>query len=145
MQNKPTSLLIIANAHEALIFEKSGPKNNFDLKLVSELEAELDSNHEKPTRTFNSTGKIRHGVEPRTDRRKVERHKFAEEISKTSFDLETAKPYDHLILMGSHKMLQEIEDCLRPQLKAKISHKLAKDPLEFNSNELKEYVAKNCA
>lgn len=139
---KQTAFLVIANSHEAKIFEKIGDKK-FDLNLICEITADLDSNHEKPGRTFNSTGSIRHGIEPHTDRRQVEKHKFAEKISETLFELDKEKHCDGLILMASHKVLEEIDKTLSHQLKQKITHKLAKDLIEFRDNELKEYLEKN--
>lgn len=136
---KPISLVVIADSQEAKIFEKIGDKE-FDLNLISELKADLDSNHEKPGRTFNSTGSLRHGIEPHTDRRQVEKHKFAEKISETLFELEKAKHVDGLILLASHKVLEEIRKTLDHQLQTKITHKLAKDLIEYTPNELKEYL-----
>lgn len=136
---KSTSLLIIANAHEAKIFEKIGDKI-FDLNLLKEINAELDSNHEKPGRTFNSTGYIRHGIEPHTDRREVERHKFAAEISHFATELEKTNHYDGIIVIASHKILAELEATLDNQLQKKITHRLAKDLHEFSNTELKKYL-----
>lgn len=136
---KPISLLVIANAHEAKIFEKVGHEK-ITLNFICNIEAELDSNHEKAGRTFNSTGSIRHGIEPHTDRRQVEKHEFAKKISKTLEELEKETYFDGLILMASHKMLEEIDNSLNHQLKEKITHKLAKDLTEYTTEEIKEYL-----
>ena len=141
--NNKTSLVVIADSHNAKFFEKIGDQN-FDLKFVCALEAELDFDHEKAGRTFNSTGSIRHGIEPHTDRRQVEKHDFAEKISDKLLEIEKEKPVDGLILMASHKVLEEIEKTLNDQLKKKVTHKLAKNLIEFSNDELKEYLEKNC-
>lgn len=140
--NKSISLLVIADSHEAKIFEKIGDKN-FDLHLVSKLEAELDSDHEKPGRTFNSSGSVRHAIEPHTDRRQVEKHKFAEKISHTLIELEKVNRFDGLIILASHKMLAELDHVLSDQLKHKITHRLAKDLIDFTTTDLKEYLEKH--
>ena len=140
--NKSISLLVIADSQEAKIFEKIGDKN-FDLHFISKIEAELDSNHEKPGRTFNSTGSIRHAIEPHTDRRQVEKHKFAEKISHALVELEKEKHFEGFILLASNKMLEELDHTLSEQLKHKITHKLAKDLIEFSTADLKEYLEKH--
>ena len=140
--NKSISLLVIADSHEAKFFEKIGNKN-FDLHLISKIEAELDTNHEKLDSTFNSTGFIRHSVEPHTDRRQVEKHRFAEKISHALIELEKGRKFEGLILLASHKMLAELDHVLADQLKRKITHRLAKDLIDFTTANLKEYLEKH--
>lgn len=142
--NKPTSLLVVADSHNAKIFEKIGAKV-FDLNLICEMEAELDSGHEKLGRSFNSTGSIRHAIEPHTDRRQVEKHDFAKRISDKLLEIEKEKHCDSLILIASHKVLEEIEETLNDQLKKKVTNKLAKNLIEFTHNELKEYIENSLA
>jgi len=139
---KLASLVVTADSQQAKIFEKIGDKK-FDLNLICKIEAELDSNHEKPGRSFNSTGSLRHAIEPHTDRRQVERHKFAEKISHTLMTLEKERHFDELILIAPHKIMEEIEKTLNNQLKQKIPHKLTKNLVEFTDNEIIEYLEKN--
>lgn len=140
--NKLTSLVVVANSHKAKIFEKIGHKT-FDLNLIYEIEADLDSDHEKPGRSFNSTGSLRHAIEPHTDRRLVEKHKFAEKISHNLQELEKTKSIDGLILIASHKILEEIEKTLGNHLKQKITQQFAKNLLEFTNAEIKNYLSEN--
>lgn len=140
--NKPTSLVVVADSHEAKIFEKIGHKI-FDFNLICKIEADLDSNHEKPGRSFNSTGSLRHAIEPHTDRRLVEKHKFAEKISHTLQELEKTKSVDGLILIASHKVLEEIEKTLGNHLQHKVTHQVAKNLLEFTDAEIKSYLSEN--
>ena len=135
-----TSLIVVASAHQVEIFERVGTADKFNLNLVSKFDAELDSNHEKPDRTFNSVGVLRHGVEPHTDRRDVEIHKFVEKIAINLLELDKTKKYDDLILIASHQIISELEKNLHHHLKEKISHKLAKDLVKFDASELKKYL-----
>lgn len=141
MNKKEITFLVIASSQQARIFEKIGDKNH--LNLISEVTAELDSNHEKPGRTFGSMNSLRHGIEPRTDRREVERHKFAKQIFETLLELEKEKTADKLILVASHKMLPEIEQALNAPLTQKVSQKLAKDLDKFTDAEVTEYLKNN--
>ena len=146
-----TSLVVVADSKKARIFEKIGHKKNnkkFDLNIICEIDAELDSQHEKPGRTFNSIGSLsmgslRHAIEPHTDRRQVEKHKFAEKISNNLAELEKDISFDSLILIASHKVLEEIEKTLTDQLGQKTTHKLAKNLVAFADNEIKEYLENN--
>lgn len=131
------SVLVLASSQEARIFAKIGDKN--ELNLLKEIKAELDTNHEKPGRTYNSSNPLRHAVEPHTDRREVERHHFAKKISETLTELEKAKPFDKLLLVASHKMLQEIGQSLDDHLSQKLIQKLAKDLSKFTNAEIQEY------
>ena len=135
-------LLVVADSHKAKIFEKTG-KKKCNLNLVCELEADLDSNHEKLGRSFNRIGPLRHAIEPNTDRRQVEKHKFAEKIMHTLEELEKEKRYDGLVLLASYKILEQIGKTINHQLKQKISHKLAKNLSNLTDGELKEYLDKN--
>lgn len=105
-----------------------------------QVEAELDSNHEKRDTSFGSASSPRHGVEPHTDRRDVEKHKFAEKISHALEELEKTKPCDDLVLVASHKILEEIQETLSHHLKQKITHKLAKNLVQMSFTEIKEYL-----
>ncbi len=139
---KSHSLLIIADSHSAKIFNKIGDKT-FDLELISTLVADLDEVHKQPQRVQDSMGSSRHAIEPRTDRREVERHGFAQKISDNLFELhKTNNDADGLIIIASHKLLQEIEDVLPNNLKSKITFKLAKDLMQFSDIELKEHLIK---
>lgn len=144
MNNKKISLIVVADAHEAKIFEKIGHKV-FELNLISRIEAELDTNHEKRDSTHGGVGASRSGVEPHTDRRDVEKQKFASEISKHLSELKKQKTFDNLILVASHKILQDVEQSLSNELAKKVSNKLAKNLLEFKNHEIKEYIEKNYA
>jgi protein required for attachment to host cells len=139
---KLTSLIVVADSQKAKIFAKTGHKKS-EFNLICDIDAELDVTHDKPGRTFNSTGSIRHAIEPHTDRRQVEKHDFATKISKTLFDMNKEQPCDDLILLASHKMLQELEDTLSNELKQKVTHKLAKNLIEFNNDEIREYIAEH--
>jgi len=138
---KPISLIAIASSQTAKIFEKIGSKK-FDFNLICEMEAVLDSNHEKPGRAFNSVT-LRHGIEPHTNRRQVEKHQFATKISQTLAGLNSKNHYDDLVIMGSHKMLEELEKTLNMPLKQKMAHRIPKDIVGFTNNDIKKYIGQS--
>ncbi len=130
-------LIVIANSHQAKIFSRI---NETKLHPLVELEAELDSNHEKPGVSFSRVGTLRHSIEPHTDRRKVERHQFAEKIAEALEEFDKTKSYNGLILLASHQVLSEIEKSLSHNLQQKLVKKMAKDLLEIEDKELEKYL-----
>lgn len=141
---KSVNYVVVANAQEAKIFEKIGNKV-FELNLILELAAELDSNHEKRTTSFNSIGNVGHGIEPHTDRRDVEKQKFAKKISESLEKIINQNQHEGVILIASHKMMNFLENSFSKHLQNKIAHKLSKDIAEFKNHEIKEYLEKNLA
>lgn len=141
MSKKVTSFLVLADSHQAKIYQKVGDKE-FNLFLIHTLKADLDSNHEKMTSTFNSTGAIRHGVEPHTDRREVEHQKFARAIANYLEDEDKKGHIEGLIIIASHQMMEYIEKTLSKHLHQKILHKLSKDIVKLTDLEVKEYLEK---
>lgn len=143
MQKKILWVLAV-NAHKAKIFEKNYKTADGEkpvLRLIHEAEAELDTNHEKPTSTHNSSGTLRHGVEPHTDRRDVEKQKFAAQISKTLENAENNHQFESLILLASPQMLGILEKSLDARIQNKITQKLPKNILDFKPHEIEEYLA----
>ena len=139
---KSVSIVTIADSQKARIFEKIGHQD-FELNLLSELEANKDDYHEKPGRSFNRFGKMRHAIEPHTDRRDVERRTFAEKISGMLNQLQEVKNADRLILLTSHQLLEDLDEVLSEELQKKISHKFTKDLSKFTNSEVKDYLEKN--
>ena len=106
--------IVIVNAHHAKIFSKVfklAGKNNASFDLLTELEAELDTNHEKPDRSFESVGTARHGVVPHTDRRDVEKQQFAKKVYEYLKIAENKNQFEDLILVASPRMMEMMKEC----------------------------------
>lgn len=135
--------IIATNSHTAKFFEIIGSGENSDPKLVLELAAELDSNHEKSGRTFNSAGNARHGIEPHTDRREVEKRRFAEEISTNLTKSERDNRFEKLILLASPKMLGILSELLDNKVSHKIISKSPVNIADLSAHEVKNYLKNN--
>lgn len=134
------NLVIVANAHHAKFFSKIRTDGKIKLEMVHDLEAELDTNHEKAGRTFNSNNSIRHGVEPHTDRRDVEKEKFARDIAAFLHEAQNQDLFEELTLLASPKMLGFLEKVLEKRIQDKIVEKFAKNIAELDDNEIREYL-----
>lgn len=132
--------IVIANAHHAKIFSKDGKRLKSELALVEALEADLDTNHEKPGRTFNSTGSLRHGVEPHTDRRDVEKEQFARKIFDFVKTGEKANRFQSLMLIASPRMLEMLNKVFDKDLQKKVTQSLTKNITDLSVFEVKEYL-----
>lgn len=136
---KTTTWIASINSHAAKFFERTEAETS-DPKLVLELAAELDSNHEKPGRTFNSVGSVRHGIEPHTDRRDVEKQKFAEQISKSLTNAEKENCFGKLILLASPKMLGILDKILDKKVQSKIISKSAINVTGLDAHGIRKYL-----
>ena len=141
---KKNILIIVANSHKAIIFKKEFQSNLDNHKiatliLIKELRAELDELHEKPGRTFNSTGKIRHGVEPHTDRRDIEKQNFANKIIENI----QKESCDEIIIFAADKMLNILTNGFTKEISNKIKNKINKNILDFKMTEMREYILRN--
>lgn len=138
--NELKNWIVLANAHHAKIFAKTGKKNSPVFTFVSHLEAELDTMHEKPGRTKDRVGSNHHAIEPHTDRRDVENQKFARQIYDFVKNGEKQNQFKGLILVASPRMLDCINQTLDDELQKKVQEKLMKNIVDFSENEIKEYL-----
>lgn len=139
--NELKNWIVLANAHHAKIFARTGKKNSPVFTFISQLEAELDTVHEKPGRTKDRVGSNHHAIEPHTDRRDVEHQKFARQIYDVVKNAEKEKQFTGLILVASSHMLECINDVFDDELQKKVKDKLMKNIVDFSEKEVKEYLS----
>lgn len=139
MKKLITTWIVVADSHKAFLFKKTNSQKS-DLALIHQLKAELDENHNQPGRTFNSTGKVRHSIEPHTDPRDVEKYNFAHLISGFLDDIFKHTSFDNLILIAPPKILGMIDKELAKQIHKKLTHKLSKDIVDMKLNDMHHYV-----
>lgn len=138
--NEAESWIIVANAQRAKFFAKNGKHLKSTLDFIEEIETDLDSNHEKPGRTFNSTGSLRHAIEPHTDRREIEKEHFARKIYEYIKNAERENRFQGLILLASPKMLEMIQKVFDKELQKKVQHSITKNITDLSGVEVREYL-----
>jgi protein required for attachment to host cells len=138
------SWVVTVNYHHAKIFSKIAKDKNVSVELVQELQAELDSTHETPGRTFNRVGYARHKIEPHTDRRDVENKDFATKIVQILQEAKKQNRFESFILIAPPKMMPILEKMLDKNLENLLSQKIAKNMVNLEANEIKDRVKKYC-
>lgn len=109
--------------------------------MIERLEADLDDFHEKPGRSFEPVGDLRHGMKPSTDRREVEKQGFIKELDeKLNKNIEN---FDKLAIFAPDKMLSDLKKGLSKATQGKIFKTFNKNLLDFKDNELEKYVVEH--
>lgn len=137
MTNSNVTWISVAGAHKSYLFEK---KAGSEISLIEEIHANLDEEHEKPGRTFNSLGSTRHAIEPHTDRREVERQDFSKKILENLSEGSKQNKFTKLILIAEPKMLGILKEHLDKNLATKLQHSFPKNLAEMEIHEIKEHV-----
>lgn len=137
MNKNTITWVVVADAHSARIFSKIKKE---PLALIHQLSADLDFEHKKPGRTFNSTGSLRHAVEPHTDPKDVEKQHFVEKIIPILKSASNNNEFEDLILVASPKMLGILGNNLGEQLTKKLVAKLDKNITSMKDGEIEDYL-----
>ena len=141
--NKHVTYIIVADSHSARIFSKLNKKS--PLELLHQLVADLDlKEHKKPTKTYSNDGTLRHGVEPHTDPREVEKQHFAHEIINFIDHALKQNEFEDLILVAPPKMLGFLSNDLGEQLSKRVIKKIDKNITEMKIDELEKYLKNHC-
>lgn len=131
--------IIIADSHKALLFKKTNEQTS-EPTLIHTLEAQLDIFHSHPGRTFNSTGNLRHAVEPHTDPRELEKLDFAHDIYEMLDDVNKHSQLDNLVIIAPPKLIGMIDNDLDKQIHKKLTHKVSKDIMNLQIHEMQAYI-----
>ena len=123
MTNLNGTWIAVVGGHKSYLFEKT---KKAEISLIQEIHADLDEQHEKPGRTFNSTGNTRHAIEPHTDRREVERQDFSKRILENLSEGLKQNKFEKLILIAEPKMLGILNQHLDKNLASKIQESFPK-------------------
>ncbi|MCE3254865.1 MAG: uncharacterized protein K0R25_359 [Rickettsiaceae bacterium] len=130
--------IAVIGAHKAYFFKRTIATKP---TLIEEIEAELDREHEKPGRTFDSMGAGRHAVEPHTDYHQIEKQEFATKILEVLSNGSRHNKFEKLILIADPKMLGIINNHLDKDLASKVQESFPKNFAEMEIREIEEHIA----
>lgn len=135
---KITTWLLLANGTEARLVCSEGRAGD-----LRELDAHLPEGPNrpareimanKPGRTYDSFGKGRHGMEPRSDPRALESHRFLSQVADRINQAAGRDAFDRLVLIAPPKALgvlrQELGGKAREKLIDQRDKDLTKIPLQ---------------
>lgn len=97
---------------------------------------------DRPGRSLDSsrTG-ARHAMEPDTDPRRVEQHRFAALIARALAAAEASGRFDELVLVAEPRMLGELRQALPERVAARVSREIGKDLAGLDAPELEGRLA----
>lgn len=143
MRTKRTWIVIADGAH-ARVFETWGSVYKLspveDMKMDSDLRPTQDNLTERPGRTNESVGPMRHAIEPATDPRRELKRSFAQNFAKRLDQRYNAKAFDRFVLVAPPRTLGDLRMALSPALRAALQAEVAKDLVKTPQLEIGDHL-----
>jgi protein required for attachment to host cells len=149
MAKKPVTWIVIADGHRARVFLQEGPGMSLspsaEPEMTHALPASRDIVSDRPGRSQESAGTVRHAIEPRVDWHRHEKQLFAQEIAKKIASGAARKAFERLVLVAPPQMLGDLRSALPQHVKAMVVAEVAKDltqvPMQEIAGHLEELSA----
>ncbi len=136
----PRIWVLIADGATARIVSDSGEGRTLasvdDVQLEGNNQPDRDLAADRPGRVFDRAGAGRHGMEPKTDPRRVEHERFAREIIEALGLAKQQDRYDRLVLVAPPKMMGDLRGLLPPAIAETVSCELTKDLTKISIHDL---------
>ena len=143
MRSKRTWIVIADGAH-ARVFETWGSVSKLtpveDMRMDGDLRPTHDILTERPGRTNESVGPMRHAIQPATDPRRELKRSFAQSLAKRLDQRLNAKSFDRFVLVAPPKTLGDLRTALSPALRAALHAELAKDLVKTPQIEIRDHL-----
>ena len=137
--------ILIADAAHARILETSGsgkplvPVPAFTMSQAFPPSRELGS--ERPTRTHDSLGDSRHGVEAHSDPRRELMRKFATLVVEKLEAAMATHAFDRLIIVAPPAMLGDLRKALTKPLIQRVVAEIDKDLVKVADHDMRAHLA----
>lgn len=137
--------ILIADGHEAKVFERHGPQSELAPVADMTMAADLPPNHEiqddRPGRSFESSCPTRHAMESRVDPHRELKRELARGIAeKLDLALRDHR-FDRLAIVAPPATLGDLRRALSQHLKGKVAAELAKDLVHVPHHDLPTHLA----
>jgi protein required for attachment to host cells len=143
MKAKRTWIIIADGAH-ARVFETRGSVKKLtpveDMTMDGDHRATHDILTERPGRTNESVGPMRHAIEPATDPRRELKRSFAQSVADRLERRYTDKSFDRFVLVAPPKTLGDLRSALSPALRAALHGEVAKDLVKTPQIEISDHL-----
>ncbi|MEZ5923677.1 MAG: host attachment protein [Hyphomicrobiaceae bacterium] len=128
--------ILVADASRSKVYEHRGPGHGLEavagLAMATEHRKSSEIGSDKPGRSFESVGAVRHAVEPHSDPARIEEQRFAASLLERLNQEAAAKRFDRLVLVAPPTMLGDLRAALpsgiAPLVMATIDKDLTKIP-----------------
>ncbi|NKB16242.1 MAG: host attachment protein [Sphingomonadales bacterium] len=137
--------VLIADAGRARVLENRGPGTGMrgveGLELENETLPSRELGRDRPARTFDSEGKGRHAIDPKTDPHREQKRDFARTLAALLEEALKEGSYDRLVIAAPPPFLGDLRDALPPAVRAVVSSEIVKDLTKVPVPELQSHVA----
>jgi protein required for attachment to host cells len=97
---------------------------------------------DRPGRSLDSShAGQRHAMEPDTDPRRVELHRFVQHLARELEAASSAAAFDSLVLVAAPRVLGELRSVLPPSVAGRVEQEVAKDLAGFDLKDLEKHLA----
>lgn len=142
MPDRADLWIVIADGEHARIV---APADDRALHTVASLDSATaaskasDLVSDRPGRTFESAGPMRHGYEPKSDPKDLARHDFARLVAEEVNAAEGR--FERLVLVAPPDILNLLKDRLANPIAARLAGTLAKDLVNVPDHALQPHLA----
>lgn len=145
MMPPPTTWVLVADATRARLFAVDHDGRHLVRPPAwtgaAEAPPSRDLGSDRPGRTFESTGSLRHAKEPPTDPHRFAKTRFAREIAATLDDMRARDAFDRLVVVAPPQMLGDLRAAMGPPLAARVAVELDKDLAMLAPHALDAHLA----
>ena len=138
-----TTWILIADGARARVLENTGPNKGLSAKEGLLFEGEhrppRDAEFDKPGRTFESVGALRHAKQPRTDPHDKLKSEFVSSVAAALE--ENSDHFDRLVLVAPPATLGELRTALPRQVADKVTKEVGKDLTHTPNAEIGTHLA----
>jgi protein required for attachment to host cells len=123
--------ILIADAARARVFETRGKGTGLTAVEEMAMDAELAPSREigtdRPGRTFNSVGSVRHAMESPSDPHREQKRQFARRIANAVEERQAAKSFDRLVVVAPAVTMGDLRAVLPDKVKAAVTAEVVAD------------------
>lgn len=143
---KNVTWVVVADHQHAHVFANDGPGKGLKpvdgLNLETHLKAGRDIMADKPGRSFESQGRSRHAVEPKSDPHREAGKRFINRVVDALEAASEKKDFDRLVVIAPPRALGEFRKLLPAPLKGKLIGETAEDLTKATRATIEEHVGR---
>jgi protein required for attachment to host cells len=141
--------VLIADAARARVFEARGRGHGLavvpDMALDAALAPSRELGTDRPGRSFESVGSIRHAMESPSDPHREQKRQFARRIAEAIKGRCAAKSFDRLVLVAPAVTMGDLRALLADKVRATVTAEVVADLTNTPTRELPARLADHVA
>jgi protein required for attachment to host cells len=137
--------VVIADAARMRVFETRGRGTGLtaveDMTLAAELAPSRESGSDRPGRSFESVGSVRHAMEGSSDPNREQKRQFARRIVDAVEARLAAKSFDQLVVVAPPATMGDLRAALPAKVKAAVIAELVADLTNTPTSQLPAHLS----